>query len=139
MVGDDSAPLYPNPCQPTFYDSIVLLHIFIANLVRLANVAAGSPPPPDDYDYPPGDNTEADDGIATGVGIDAATASAKFLFRIFRTYYLTKFTPHIARLLEVEGVPTDKNEGKSNKNTKIFHSLTRAMLSCRIRVSQMST
>lgn len=108
--GDDQAPLYPNPVQPTYNDSIVLLHIFLSNLVRLAYVAAGSPPPPDDYEYPPGDHFEADDGIATGVGIDAATASAKFLFRIFRTYYLTKFTPQIAKAFQMEGIPS-KDEG----------------------------
>lgn len=73
--------------------------------MRLAYVAAGSPPPPDDYEYPPGDSIEADDGIATGIGIDAATASAKFLFRIFRTYYLTKFTPEIAARLKMDGLP----------------------------------
>ncbi|KAI7868261.1 hypothetical protein BDF14DRAFT_1881054 [Spinellus fusiger] len=98
ILGDETAPLYPNPTQPSFNDSVLLLHIFISNLVRLAYVAAGSPPPPDDYEYP-GDNAESDDGIATGIGIDAATASAKFLFRIFRTYYLTKFLPGVARTL----------------------------------------
>ncbi|KAI8144750.1 hypothetical protein BJV82DRAFT_606134 [Fennellomyces sp. T-0311] len=110
ILGDDQAPLYPSPTQPTHNDSIALLHIFLSNLVRLAYVAAGSPPPPDDYEYPPGDSIEADDGIATGVGIDAATASAKFLFRIFRTHYLTKFTPQIAKQLQMEGVPTNSDE-----------------------------
>ncbi|KAI9484408.1 hypothetical protein BDB00DRAFT_148787 [Zychaea mexicana] len=108
--GDEQAPLYPSPTSPTYNDSIALLHIFLSNLVRLAYVAAGSPPPPDDYEYPPGDSVEADDGIATGVGIDAATASAKFLFRIFRTYYLTKFTPQVARQLQMDGVPPDNAE-----------------------------
>ncbi|KAI8362756.1 hypothetical protein BD560DRAFT_178321 [Blakeslea trispora] len=103
ILGDDTPALYPNPSQPTFNDSIVLIHIFISNLVRLAYVAAGSPPPPDEYDYPPGDHFEPDDGIATGVGIDAATASAKFLFKIFRTCYLTKFVPLISKSLHVEG------------------------------------
>ncbi|RCI03744.1 Ral GTPase-activating protein subunit alpha-2, partial [Rhizopus stolonifer] len=56
-----------------------------------------------EYDYPPGDHFEPDDGIATGVGIDAATASAKFLFRIFRTHYMTKFVPSISKSLSVEG------------------------------------
>lgn len=103
ILGDDSAPLYPNPVQPTYNDSIGLIHIFISNLVRLAYVAAGSPPPPDEYDYPPGDHFEHDDGIATGVGIDAATASAKFHFKIFRTHYMTKFVPIISKSLHVEG------------------------------------
>ncbi|OBZ91240.1 Ral GTPase-activating protein subunit alpha-2 [Choanephora cucurbitarum] len=103
ILGDDTPSLYPNPSQPTFNDSIVLIHIFISNLVRLAYVAAGSPPPPDEYDYPPGDHFEPDDGIATGVGIDAATASAKFLFKIFRTCYMTKFVPLISKSLSVEG------------------------------------
>ncbi|KAG0169558.1 Ral GTPase-activating protein subunit alpha-2 [Apophysomyces sp. BC1015] len=107
ILGDDQAPLFPSPVQPTFHDSITLIHIFITNLVRLAYVAAGSPPPPDDYEYPPGDQFEADDGIATGIGIDAATASAKFLFKIFRTYYLTKFVPKISTELSMEGVPKD--------------------------------
>ncbi|KAI7906537.1 uncharacterized protein BX663DRAFT_496797 [Cokeromyces recurvatus] len=101
------APLYPNPVQPTYNDSIILIHIFISNLVRLAYVAAGSPPPPDEYDYPPGVHIEHDDGIATGVGIDAATASAKFLFKIFRTYYMTKFVPFVSRALQVEGTPNN--------------------------------
>jgi hypothetical protein len=112
ILGDDSAPLFPNPTQPTFNDSIVLIHIFISNLVRLAYVAAGSPPPPDEYEYPPGDHIEPDDGIATGVGIDAATASAKFLFKIFRTHYMTKFVPLISKSLQVEG--SAKNGGNYN-------------------------
>ncbi|KAI9018532.1 hypothetical protein CLU79DRAFT_705818 [Phycomyces nitens] len=99
---DENAPLFPSHSQPTFNDSVVLIHIFMSNLVRLAYVAAGSPPPPDDYEYPPGDHVETDDGIATGIGIDAATASAKFLFRIFRTYYLTKFVPAVARSLHMK-------------------------------------
>ncbi|KAF7726352.1 Ral GTPase-activating protein subunit alpha-1 [Apophysomyces ossiformis] len=107
ILGDDQPPLFPNPVQPTFHDSLTLIHIFIANLVRLAHVAAGSPPPPDEYEYPPGDQFERDDGIATGVGIDAAGLSAKFLFKIFRTYYLTKFVPKIAMELSMEGVPKD--------------------------------
>ncbi|KAL0082506.1 hypothetical protein J3Q64DRAFT_1642782 [Phycomyces blakesleeanus] len=102
ILGDEHAPLFPSHSQPTFSDSVVLIHIFISNLVRLAYVAAGSPPPPDDYEYPPGDYVETDDGIATGIGIDAATASAKFLFRIFRTYYLTKFVPAVAKSLHTE-------------------------------------
>jgi hypothetical protein len=69
-------------------------------------VAVGSQPPPDEYEFPPGDTYEMDDGIATGMGIDAASASAKFLFRIFRTYYLSKFFPATAIALKLEGVPT---------------------------------
>ncbi|KAI8332922.1 hypothetical protein BC941DRAFT_435785 [Chlamydoabsidia padenii] len=107
ILGDEHAPLYPNPTIPTFNDSVVLLNIFITNLVRLAYVASGSPPPPDNYDYP--DQYEADDGIATGVGIDAATASAKFLFRIFRTYYLTKFLPKVSIPLQ-DGANVSGNE-----------------------------
>ncbi|KAI9315822.1 hypothetical protein BX666DRAFT_1859621 [Dichotomocladium elegans] len=130
IFGDDQAPLYPNPVQPTFNDSIVLLHIFLSNLVRLAFVAAGSPPPPDDYEYPPGDHFEADDGIATGVGIDAATASAKFLFRIFRTYYLTKFTPHTARFLQMDGVPRgdDQDFGFPTCPPSILRTLLRFLI-----------
>jgi hypothetical protein len=82
-----------------------MLHIFIINLVRLAYVAAGSPPPPDEYEFPPGDMCEVDDGIATGVGIDAASASAKFLFKIFRSYYLVKLFPDIALRFRMDGAP----------------------------------
>ncbi|ORX55802.1 hypothetical protein DM01DRAFT_1335187 [Hesseltinella vesiculosa] len=107
--GDDHDPLFPSPVPPTFHDSLVLFNIFITNLVRLASVAAGSPPPPDNYDYP--EQCEPDEGIATGTGIDAATASAKFLFKIFRTYYMTKFVPHIASELQMEGATkTDSNQ-----------------------------
>lgn len=120
ILGDDAQPLFPNPTQPTFNDSIVLIHIFISNLVRLAYVAAGSPPPPDEYEYPPGDHFEPDDGIATGVGIDAATASAKFLFKIFRTHYMTKFVPLISKSLQVEG--SLKTGGNSLYNKYIFFS-----------------
>ncbi|CAO3589975.1 unnamed protein product [Absidia cylindrospora] len=112
ILGDENAPLYPNPSIPTFNDSVVLLNIFITNLVRLAYVASGSPPPPDNYDYP--DQYEADDGIATGVGIDAATASAKFLFRIFRTYYLIKFLPHVPTTLQ------DDSSSSNNDSTVGF-------------------
>ncbi|KAI8367588.1 uncharacterized protein BYT42DRAFT_586812 [Radiomyces spectabilis] len=127
-TGDEQAPLFPNPSPPTFHDSIVMLHIFISNLVRLAYVAAGSPPPPDDYEYPPGDHIERDDGIATGVGIDAATASAKFLFRVFRTYYLTKFVPEIAKQLNVEGVPTDPDAKQKFGFPSCPPSILRALL-----------
>lgn len=120
IIGDDSQPLYPNPTQPTFNDSIVLIHIFISNLVRLAYVAAGSPPPPDEYEYPPGDHFEPDDGIATGVGIDAATASAKFLFKIFRTHYMTKFVPLISQSLKVEGSLKNGGKKKIEKKKKRF-------------------
>ncbi|KAJ2959225.1 hypothetical protein NQZ79_g5312 [Umbelopsis isabellina] len=106
------APLFPNPNPPTFNDSISLIHIFLFNFVRLAYVAVGSQPPPDEYEFPPGDTYEMDDGIATGMGIDAASASAKFLFRIFRTYYLSKFFPATAIELKLEGVP--KNGSLSN-------------------------
>ncbi|KAI9282378.1 hypothetical protein BC943DRAFT_328675 [Umbelopsis sp. AD052] len=99
------APLFPNPNPPTYQDSIAMLHIFIINLVRLAYVAAGSPPPPDEYEFPPGDMCEVDDGIATGVGIDAASASAKFLFKIFRSYYLVKLFPDIAMRFRMDGAP----------------------------------
>lgn len=84
-----------------------MLHIFIINLVRLAYVAAGSPPPPDDYEFPPGDMCEIDDGIATGVGIDAACASAKFLFKIFRSHYLSKLFPEVSLRLKLDGTPAN--------------------------------
>ncbi|KAG1471230.1 hypothetical protein G6F56_002246 [Rhizopus delemar] len=108
LVDESSAPLFPSPTQPTYNDSLVLIHIFISNLVRLAYVGAGSPPPPDDYEYPLGDQFEPDDGIATGVGIDAATASAKFLFKIFRTHYMTKFVPLISKSLYMDGTTKGK-------------------------------
>lgn len=119
-------PLYPNPNQPTFNDSIALIHVFISNLIRLAYVASGSPPPPDEYDYPPGDQFEADDAIATGVGIDAATASAKFLFKIFRTYYITKFVPLISKSLNVEGA---SNNNKSKFLIKRYFSISHPRIS----------
>lgn len=128
IIGDDTAPLFPNPAQPTYNDSIVLFHIFIQNLVRLAYVAAGSPPPPDEYDYPPGDNVEPDDGIATGVGIDAATASAKFLFKIFRTHYMTKFVPVISKSLQVEGSKKAGASGFPTCPPSILRTLLRFLI-----------
>ncbi|CAO0796344.1 unnamed protein product [Mucor circinelloides] len=128
ILGDDTAPLYPNPVQPTFNDSIALIHIFISNLVRLAFVAAGSPPPPDEYDYPPGDHFEPDDGIATGVGIDAATASAKFLFKIFKTHYMTKFVPLISKSLHVEGTSKAGVCGFPSCPPSILRSLLRFLI-----------
>ncbi|KAL0079919.1 hypothetical protein F4703DRAFT_1174065 [Phycomyces blakesleeanus] len=119
ILGDEHAPLFPSHSQPTFSDSVVLIHIFISNLVRLAYVAAGSPPPPDDYEYPPGDYVETDDGIATGIGIDAATASAKFLFRIFRTYYLTKFVPAVAKSLHTESNKSKKPTTTTDDHKKV--------------------
>ncbi|KAI9252129.1 hypothetical protein BY458DRAFT_359294 [Sporodiniella umbellata] len=109
LADESSAPLFPSSSPPTYNDSLVLLHIFISNLVRLAYVAAGSPPPPDDYEYPLGDQFEPDDGIATGVGIDAATASAKFLFKIFRTHYMTKFVPLVSKSLQTENTSKNKD------------------------------
>jgi hypothetical protein len=99
------APLFPNPNPPTYQDSIAMLHIFLSNFVRLAYVAAGSPPPPDEYECPPGDTCETDDGIATGMGIDAASAGAKFLFKIFRSHYLSKFFSAVSTQLKLEGAP----------------------------------
>ncbi|KAL9549835.1 hypothetical protein MBANPS3_005021 [Mucor bainieri] len=128
ILGDDTQPLFPNPVQPTFSDSIALIHIFLANLVRLAFVAAGSPPPPDEYDYPPGDHFEPDDGIATGVGIDAATASAKFLFKIFKTHYMTKFVPLISRSLHVEGTSKAGVCGFPSCPPSILRSLLRFLI-----------
>ncbi|GAA5798646.1 hypothetical protein HPULCUR_004051 [Helicostylum pulchrum] len=128
ILGDDAQPLFPNPTQPTFNDSIVLIHIFISNLVRLAYVAAGSPPPPDEYEYPPGDHFEPDDGIATGVGIDAATASAKFLFKIFRTHYMTKFVPLISKSLQVEGSLKTGVSGFPSCPPTILRSLLRFLI-----------
>ncbi|KAI8993599.1 hypothetical protein BDB01DRAFT_847455 [Pilobolus umbonatus] len=125
---DDFLPLYLNPVQPNYKDSIVLIHIFISNLVRLAYVAAGSPPPPDSYEYPPGDNGEPDDGIATGVGIDAATASAKFLFKIFRTYYLTKFVPDISKSLNIEGAYMNEAYGFPDCPPTILRSMLRFLI-----------
>ncbi|ORZ14187.1 hypothetical protein BCR42DRAFT_393825 [Absidia repens] len=128
ILGDENAPLYPNPSIPTFNDSVVLLNIFITNLVRLAYVASGSPPPPDNYDYP--DQYEADDGIATGVGIDAATASAKFLFRIFRTYYLTKFLPHVSTSLQDDSSSSndDSTVGFPSCPPSVLRTLLRFMI-----------
>ncbi|KAG1463089.1 hypothetical protein G6F46_002102 [Rhizopus delemar] len=128
LADESSAPLFPNPTQPTFNDSLVLIHIFISNLVRLAYVAAGSPPPPDDYEYPPGDQFEPDDGIATGVGIDAATASAKFLFKIFRTHYMTKFVPRISKSLQMEGANQGEVCGFSSCPPSILRCLFRFLI-----------
>ncbi|CAO3694673.1 unnamed protein product [Rhizopus microsporus] len=129
IVDDEStAPIFPNPAPPTYNDSLVLIHIFISNLVRLAYVAAGSPPPPDDYDYPPGDQFEPDDGIATGIGIDAATASAKFLFKIFRTYYITKFVPLISKSLQIDGAIENEKYGFPSCPPSILRCLLRFLI-----------
>ncbi|KAF8935660.1 Ral GTPase-activating protein subunit alpha-1 [Haplosporangium bisporale] len=46
LLLSDGPPICPNPLPPTFQDSIQLFQIFLANIVRMAYVAAGLTPPP---------------------------------------------------------------------------------------------
>ncbi|KAG0228760.1 Ral GTPase-activating protein subunit alpha-1 [Actinomortierella wolfii] len=96
----------PNPAQPAFQDGIQLLQIFLANIVRLAYVAAGSLPPRDELasinsHFPLETDGEAGDGIAVGFGIDAGLAAARFMFEIIKKHYLVKVFPECARRLNL--------------------------------------
>ncbi|KAF9193953.1 Ral GTPase-activating protein subunit alpha-2 [Haplosporangium sp. Z 767] len=111
LLQSDGPPICPNPSPPTFQDSIQLFQIFLANIVRMAYVAAGSSPPPGELEsinshYPLEADGEMGDGIAVGFGIDAGLASARFMFDIVKKYYLVKVFPECARrlnLLQDEG------------------------------------
>ncbi|CAG8715506.1 7003_t:CDS:2, partial [Ambispora leptoticha] len=96
---DDRGPLFSNPCPPTFNDSVSLLKIALTNIARLAHVAAGSNPPPENYDFAVMDNIEPDNGIAIGIGIDAALAAAKFNYELLKKYYLMKLFPTCSKKL----------------------------------------
>ncbi|KAF9964855.1 Ral GTPase-activating protein subunit alpha-2, partial [Mortierella alpina] len=114
LLKSDGPPICPNPSPPTFQDSIQLFQIFLANIVRMAYVAAGSTPPPGELEsinshYPLETDRETGDGIAVGFGIDAGLASARFMFDIIKKYYLVKVFPECARKLHLL-----KDEGKGN-------------------------
>ncbi|RIA78957.1 hypothetical protein C1645_841956 [Glomus cerebriforme] len=87
---DDRDPLFPNPHPPTFHDVIQLIQMDLGSLVKLAHVAAGSTPPPENYEFPINETIEPDNGIATGMGIDAAFAAAKFHFELTKKQYLAR-------------------------------------------------
>ncbi|KAF9931791.1 Ral GTPase-activating protein subunit alpha-1 [Linnemannia zychae] len=102
----DGPPICPNPAPPTFQDSIQLLQIFLANIVRMAYVAAGSTPPAGELEsihshHPIETDGEVGDGIAVGFGIDAGMAAARFMFDIVKKYYLVKVFPECARNLRL--------------------------------------
>jgi len=110
----DGPPICPNPSPPTFQDSIQLFQIFLANIVRMAYVAAGSTPPPGELEsinshHPIEADGEIGDGIAVGFGIDAGMAAARFMFDIIKKYYLVKVFPECARNLHLL-----REEGKGN-------------------------
>ncbi|GES98608.1 ral GTPase-activating protein subunit alpha-2-like [Rhizophagus clarus] len=99
IKADDRGPLFPNPHPPTFHDIIQLIQMDLSSLVRLAHVAAGSTPSPENYEFPVNENIEPDNGIAIGMGIDAAFAAAKFHFELTKKQYLVKLFPQCAKNL----------------------------------------
>ncbi|CAI2191722.1 15584_t:CDS:2, partial [Funneliformis geosporum] len=72
IKADDRGALFPNPHPPSFHDAVQLIQLDLSSLVRLAHVAAGSTPPSENYEFPVNENIERDNGIAIGMGIDAA-------------------------------------------------------------------
>ncbi|KAG9294631.1 hypothetical protein G9A89_008110 [Geosiphon pyriformis] len=91
---DDRGPLYQNPYPPTYNDAVTLLKIALSGIARLAHVAAGSILPPENYDFAMMDNNiQPDNGIAIGIGIDAALEAAKFQYDLLKKYYLVKLFP----------------------------------------------
>ncbi|CAJ0823761.1 10891_t:CDS:10, partial [Entrophospora sp. SA101] len=109
IKSDDRVALLPNPYPPTFTDSIHLLQVELSGLVRLAHVAAGSTPPPENYDFPLIESIEPDNGIAVGMGIDAALAAAKFHFELEKKLYLIKLFPQCAKKMGL--LPENKDLG----------------------------
>ncbi|KAG0300073.1 Ral GTPase-activating protein subunit alpha-1, partial [Linnemannia gamsii] len=106
LLLSDGPPICPNPAPPTFQDSIQLFQIFLANIVRMAYVAAGSTPPAGELEsinshHPIEADGEIGDGIAVGFGIDAGMAAARFMFDIIKKYYLVKVFPECARNLQL--------------------------------------
>lgn len=106
MLIADGPPICPNSLPPTFQDSIQLFQIFLANIVRMAYVAAGSTPPPGELEsinshHPLETDGNIGDGIAVGFGIDAGMAAARFMFDIVKKYYLVKVFPECARNLHL--------------------------------------
>ncbi|CAB4411161.1 unnamed protein product [Rhizophagus irregularis] len=107
--GDPRGALFPNPHQPTFTDAVNLIQIDLGSIVRLAHVAAGSIPPSENYEFPAIESIEPDNGIAIGMGIDAAFASAKFHFELIKKQYLVKLFPQCAKFLGL--LPEDQEYG----------------------------
>ncbi|KAG0030462.1 Ral GTPase-activating protein subunit alpha-1 [Podila clonocystis] len=106
LLQSDGPSICPNPLPPTFQDSIQLFQIFLANIVRMAYVAAGSTPPPGELEsinshHPLETDGDIGDGIAVGFGIDAGMAAARFMFDIVKKYYLVKVFPECARNLHL--------------------------------------
>ena len=108
LLGYPRGPLFPNPHPPTFNDAINLINIDLCSIVRLAHVAAGSIPPSENYEFPAIESIEPDNGIAIGMGIDAAFAAAKFHFELTKKQYLVKLFPqcakHLGLLSEDQGI-----------------------------------
>ena len=95
-AAEDGMPLFPNPQPPTLVDAITLIKHDLSCLARLAHGAAGSTPPQETYEFPV-ENLAYDNGIAVGMGIDAAFAAAKFHFDLFKKHYLVKLFPACAK------------------------------------------
>ncbi|RIA87709.1 hypothetical protein C1645_776672 [Glomus cerebriforme] len=99
IQGDPRGPLFPNPHPPSYSDAVNLIQIDLGSIVRLAHVAAGSIPPSENYEFPAIESIEPDNGIAVGMGIDAAFAAAKFHFELLKKQYLVKLFPQCAKNL----------------------------------------
>ncbi|CAG8550729.1 15140_t:CDS:10, partial [Acaulospora colombiana] len=132
IKSDERGPLFPNPHPPTFNDAVKLIQLDLSGLVRLAHVAAGSIPPPENYDFPQIENIEHDNGIAIGMGIDAAFAAAKFHFDITKKQYLIKLFPQCAKSLGLisgdDATPILKSIVLGPENREFAHEIVRQAL-----------
>ncbi|CAG8560430.1 13284_t:CDS:2 [Funneliformis mosseae] len=118
IKADDRGALFPNPHPPSFHDAVQLIQLDLSSLVRLAHVAAGSTPPSENYEFPVNENIEPDNGIAIGMGIDAAFAAAKFHFELTKKQYLVKLFPQCAKKLLL--IPSNQGKIYYYLNVELF-------------------
>ncbi|ORX82164.1 hypothetical protein K493DRAFT_92663 [Basidiobolus meristosporus CBS 931.73] len=121
-IGDPSCiPIYPATQFLRISEVGELIQLVLENITYLAHVAAGSIPPCDKIRILETDDIKC--GVAVGVGIDAAYASAKFMFELFKNHYLVKLFPRCARRVGLVSVPKDQVFGFPTCPPSALHRL----------------
>ncbi|KAK9718834.1 hypothetical protein K7432_005190 [Basidiobolus ranarum] len=122
MIGDPSSiPIYPTTQFLQISEVGELIQLVLDNITYLAHVAAGSTPPCDKIRILETDDIKS--GVAVGVGIDAAYASAKFMFELFKKHYLVKLFPRCAKRVGLITIPKDQAFGFPTCPPSALHKL----------------